>query len=120
MTHRRFGVFAAGLVVLGLSAALGTAAPYTLSTGVGDGSVVMGVDGFGSFGFNPTPNTTDANYDPIGPTLTTRTSYDSGVAIRVGAVGPRKFLTSGLIGSSGGLANPVVSGTLTMGSSSFS
>lgn len=47
------------------------------------------------------------------------TSFESGVALRIGGTGARTFLTSGAIGASGGFANPVVSASLTSGASSF-
>ena len=97
-----------------------TAVPYTLANTPGDGSVTLGVDGYGTFGLAPGPNSTDATYDPVGASPPAAvTTFDSGVAIRIGTAATRSFLTSGSIGGSGGLVNPVVSGSLTSGSSSF-
>ena len=48
------------------------------------------------------------------------TTFESGLAIRFGDTGSRQFLTSGLIGSSGALPNPTVSGSATSGTSAFS
>ena len=94
------------------------AAPYTLNNGTGDGTLRVGVDGFGSFGSSVGSNATNAFYDPIGSQGPTNTSFESGLAIGFG--GQRTFLTSGDIGGSGSLTNPTVTGTSTLGQSSFS
>lgn len=96
------------------------AAPYVLSNTPGDGSVSVGVDGMGAFGSSIGADASDAVFDPVGLTpAAAGTSFESGVALRIGGTGARTFLTSGAIGSSGGFANPVVSGSLTSGASSF-
>ena len=113
-------LFAAGVWVLAAGAA--QAAPFTLTNGVLDGQVTVGVDGFGSFGSSVGTNSTDAFYNPVGasPPPTSGTVFESGVAIRVGATaGTRTFLSSGDIGNSGNLTNPVVSGSATSATSSF-
>ncbi|MEH2246129.1 PEP-CTERM sorting domain-containing protein [Nostoc sp.] len=98
-----------------------SASAFTLTNGPGDGTVSIGVDGFGSFGLNPRGNgTNDALFDPIGAQGLTGTTFDSGVAIRLGNSGGRTFLTSGSIGGSGGLTNPTVTGTSTQANSIFS
>lgn len=102
-------------------AAVGSAhaAPFTLTNGIGDAAVTVGVDGFGSFGSSVGSDTTDAVFNPIGATAAAGTTYESGVAIRFGSSGPRTFLTSGdIVGS--GLPNPNVTGTSTAANSSFS
>lgn len=97
-----------------------SAKAFTLSNTPGDGSVQVGVDGFGSFGLAVGgTGTTDAFYDPIGIQGLTETTFDSGVAIRFGTSGTRSFLTSGSIGGSGGLTNPLLTGTPTQANSSF-
>ncbi len=96
------------------------AIPFTLSNGPGDGSVAVGVDGFGAFGSSAGTNTTNASYDPVVASPPAGTTYESGVAIRFGSSGPRSFLISGDIGGSGGLTNPIVTGTSTSASSAFS
>nr|WP_246294896.1 PEP-CTERM sorting domain-containing protein [Schlegelella koreensis] len=112
----RFGCLAAALF---FAVPLVHAAPYTLSTGSGDGSVTLGVDGYGSFGGSVGSDATDAVYNPIGSLGAAGTSYESAVAIRFGTTGSRQFLTSGDIGGSSGLTNPLVTGSGTAGSSSF-
>ncbi len=105
-----------------LLAAMGgvSAAPFVLNNGPGDGTVNVGVDGFGSFGSSVGGNSTNAVFDPVGAAPPAAgTSFESGLAIRFGSSGGRTFLTSGDIGGSGGLANPTVSGTAASGSSSF-
>lgn len=95
-------------------------AAFTLTTGTGDGSVSVGVDGFGCFGTNVgTSNATDATYDPVGATAAAGTAFISGVAIRFGSSGGRTFLTSGDINSTGNMTNPTVTGTSTKGTSTF-
>ena len=96
-----------GLILLPAAA---LAIPFNLTNGPGDGTVSVGVDGYGSFGLAIGANATDAFFDPVGAQGPTATTFESGVAISVD-VG-RQFLTSGSIGSSGGLANPMVSGVL--------
>lgn len=91
--------------------------PFTLSNAPGEGTVTVGVDGFGSFGSAVGTNSTNAVYNPVGPTLPAGTAFESGVAIGFG--GSRTFLTSGTIGFSGGLQNPGVSGSPTSGTSTF-
>jgi hypothetical protein len=95
------------------------AAPFTLSNAPGDGTVTVGVDGYGSFGSSVGINATNAVYNPVGPGGPAGTTFESGVAIRFGGSGGRTFLTSGDIGGSGGLTNPVVTGTPAAGTSAF-
>lgn len=119
--HTLNKLFAAGLLAL---AAVGsaTAAPFVLTNGAGDGQISVGVDGFGAFGSSVGGNSTDAFFNPVGVTPPTAgTVFESGVAIRVGAgtTGARTFLTSGDIGGSGSLVNPVVSGSATSATSTF-
>ena len=93
-------------------------AAYNLTTGNGDGNLQVGVDGFGAFGSAAGADTTNAFYDPIGSVARAGTTFESAVAVRIGASGARQFLSSGGIGSTG-LTNPVVTGTATRGVSTF-
>src|ERR1051325_675992 len=106
-------------LLLGLSAGAARAQPYPLTTGIGDGSVTVGVDGYGMWGVFPGPNSTGATFDPIGPALPIVSGWEVGIALRIGAAGPRAFLGSGLINGSGGLPKIIVVGTPTSGTSSF-
>ncbi|HEY9852792.1 MAG TPA: PEP-CTERM sorting domain-containing protein [Leptolyngbyaceae cyanobacterium] len=99
--------------------AVSSAQAFTLSNGPGDGTLTIGVDGYGSFGSAVGSTTSNAYYDPIGSGTGAGTSFESGVAIRFGNSGQRKFLTSGSIGGSGYLGNPTVTGTNTSANSSF-
>jgi hypothetical protein len=81
-----------------------------LNTSFGDGGVVIGVDGYGSFGSAISGSgTTDAFYDPIGTTISvqpSQTTFQSGVAIGFGGT-TRTFLTTGsIVSSSPLLPNP--------------
>lgn len=92
---------------------------YTLTNGTGDGTLQVGVDGFGSFGSSVGgTGITNAFYNPVGPGIAAGTTYESGIAI--GLNGSRDFLTIGNIGGSGGLSAPTISGTPTSATSSFS
>ena len=81
----------------------------TLNTSFGDGGVVIGVDGYGSYGYAVGGSgTTDAFYDPIGTTVSvqpSQTTYASGVAIRFGGTAGT-FLTTGSIAGSSPGPNP--------------
>lgn len=93
-----------------------------LSNGPGDGTISVGVDGFGAFG-SDVGSTSDAMFDPIGLPIV-GTTFQSGLAIGfVGSVG-RSFLTSGGIGGVGppygGLTYDLVTNTLPLVSSTFS
>lgn len=103
-------LFTAALAGLSLQAA-----PYVLTTGVGDGTVTVGVDGFGAFGSSVSADSSNAIFDPVGPVGAAGTTFESMVAIRFGEEGPRTWLTSGSAGP-----NPSISGTSTSASSSFS
>jgi hypothetical protein len=105
--------------VLLLFANIAQAGPFTLTNAPGDGTVTVGVDGFGAFGSFVGADSTDAFFTPVGAAVAAPTTFDSGVAIRIGAAGARSFLTSGDIGGSGGLANPAVAGTPTSATSAF-
>lgn len=93
---------------------------YALSTGTGDGSLNIEVDGFGAFGSVVGSTAGPATYDPIGAINASSTTFESGVAVRFGNSGPRQFLTSGFIGSSGGLPEPTPTGSTTSAVSNFS
>ncbi|MGE3284356.1 MAG: PEP-CTERM sorting domain-containing protein [Alphaproteobacteria bacterium] len=92
------------------------AATFELSNGPGDGSVTVGVDGFGAFGGAVGDDSTDAIFDPVGPIGPGGTTFHSGVFI---SGGPPSFLTSGSIGSTGGLSNPPISFVNGSATSSF-
>lgn len=78
-----------------------------MNTASGDGGLTVGVDEYGSFGRAVGgTGTLDAEYDPIGAAISAGTTFQSGVAIRVGGTGGYTFLTTGSIGNTGGL-NPV-------------
>lgn len=96
------------------------AAPYVMTNGPGDGTLTVGVDGFGSFGSSVSADTTNAVYDPVGAGAAAGTTFESGIAIRFGDAGARTFFSPGITGVSSGLANPTVSGTATSGGSTFS
>jgi hypothetical protein len=100
------------------------AAPFMLDNGPGDGSVRVGVDGFGAFGSSIGADSSNAFYNPVGAIGSAGTSYESGIAIGFidgsgGNPGSRTFLTSGFIGSSGNLPNPTVAGNNLNANSSF-
>ncbi len=93
---------------------------YGLSTGSGDGSLNIAVDGYGSFGSAVGGTQAgEAIYDPVGPIQAASTTFESGVAIRFGTSGARQFLTSGNIGSSTSLGDVAISGTSTSANSTF-
>jgi hypothetical protein len=117
--YKSFAV-AALAIASTISISTESAKAFELDNTPGDGSLQVGVDGFGSFGLSVGgTGTSDAFYDPIGSQSLTETTFDSGVAIRFGDSGSRDFLTSGNIGGSGGLLNPDVTGTATQANSSF-
>ncbi len=115
-----------GIIILGLfgSAQIAFAAPHVLSNGPGDGSVSVGVNGFGGFGFTNGLDASDATFDPIGPVLPADTTLASAIAIKTSTETTRTFLTTGtgtIFGSPfPGLSNPPVAGDLTSATSSFS
>jgi hypothetical protein len=112
---------AAITTTVALSVSGAPAMAYTLTNGSGDASVTVGVDGYGSFGSSVAgSNTSNAIYNPVGPIPSAGTTFQSGVAIRIGSTGGRTFLTSGGIGGFGSLPNSTVTGTATTGNSSFS
>jgi hypothetical protein len=113
-------LFLLACIWLSLAAGVGRAQPYTLTTGAGNGDVSVGVDGYGAFGLTPGPDSSDALWIPMGgPAVPLSTMATSGIALRIGAVGPRAFLTSGTIGGSGGLPKVAVAGTASTGASNF-
>jgi len=124
MLNRSLFSIILGIAVLGLfgfSQSAFAADPFSLNNGPGDGTLLVGVDGFGAFGLSSGSHTTNAFYDPVGPGGSASTTFESAIAIRFDTTsGARSFLASGLIGSSGGLSNPTVTGSSTSGSSTFS
>ena len=78
----------------------------SLRTSAGDGGLRVELDAFGAFGSSVGSDATNAFYNPIGDIEESGTTFESGVAIRVGSQGTRTFLTSGSIGGSGSLTNP--------------
>lgn len=96
--------------------------PHFFSTGTGDASVTLGVDGYGTYGSTNGANGDDALYDPVGPIPQSGTTWGSALAFRVGNTGTREFLSAGTISpyASGGLPRPTITGTTTDSISSFS
>lgn len=90
-------------------------APFVLTNAPGDGTLTVGVDGYGAYGSAAGFFTTDAIYDPIGAIPAGDTTFESAVALGFG--GSRVMLATGVGNSS--LPNPLVTGTSTSGSSSF-
>lgn len=106
------------LVALGIVSS-SPALAVTLFTPPGDGSLSVGVDAYGSFGSSIGAGASNLNYDPVGAVGSSGTTFQSGLAIGFG--GPRTFLTTGFIGSSGGLPNPgFLTTSPTQATSSFS
>ena len=93
----------------------------TLNTVPGDGGVTVGVDAFGSFGraVGGSGGASSANYDPIGLLPANSTTFQSGVAMRVGGTGGYTFLTTGSIGNTGGLNPSITNSTSTSAQSTF-
>ena len=124
MLNRSIFSIILGIAILGLFGFSQSvfAAPYMLDNGPGDGTLMVGVDGFGAFGLAIGTDSTNAFYDPAGATGPTETTFESAIAIRTIDLitGARSFLASGFIGSSGDLTNPTVTGSSTSGSSTFS
>lgn len=104
----------APLLVMGAA----SAAPFVLSNGPGDGSVTVGVDGYGSFGSSIGPNAENASLDRIGAG-TIGTTYESAVGIRTDPEGTFSMLTSGDIGGSGLPTNPLINGGSQSAGSTF-
>jgi hypothetical protein len=84
-----------GIIILSLfgSSQIAFAAPFILNNGPGDGTVTLGVNGFGGFGSFNGPDASDAFYDPVGD-APAKTTLASTIAIRSGP-GPWFPLTSG-------------------------
>ena len=82
----------------------GTLSPtwaVNLATGAGDGAVSVGVDCYGSFGYQTYGvGTGDALFDPVGLLGPSSTAWESAVQVRLAA--DRSFLTTGKIGASTG------------------
>ena len=118
-----------GIIILGLfgSIQVAFADPYVLTSGTGEGTLTVGVDGYGVFGgLIIGPDSANALFHPVGSTAKDTTVH-SGVAIRTIDQNNNEvttFLTSGNIFGSGipiGIQqNPTIVGTPTMGTSSFS
>jgi len=91
-----------------------------LTTGTGDGSLNISVDGYGSFGSAiGSPTAGEAIYDPIGPITAASTTFQSGVALRFGNVGSRQFLTSGFIFGDSSLPDVATTGNSASVTSTF-
>jgi len=113
-----------GIIILGLfgSSQMAFAATYILTTGTGEGTLTVGVDGYGAFGNFVGADSTNAVFQPVGSSAG-GTTVASGVAIRTTDINNNivtTFLTSGNIFGSGGFTTLTVTGTPTMGASSFS
>ena len=112
-----------GIIILGLfgSIQMAFASTYILTTGTEEGTLTVGVDGYGAFGGFVGADSTNAVFDPIGNPAGDTTVH-SGVAIRTTDINNNivtTFLTSGNIFGSGVPPNPAVGGTPTVGTSSF-
>ena len=108
------GAFIASVVLLHL-VTVSADAQFILSNGTGDGSLTVGVDGFGSFGSAVGGGTSDAIYNPFGSIEAAGTTFESGLFLS----GPPTWLTSGSIGGSQSLLNPEITGDSTSANSSF-
>lgn len=76
------------------------ACAVTLGTGAGDGQVVIDIDPYGSFGYEAAGSGTgDATYDPVGAVGPSSTTWESAVYFR--QTGSSRFLTTGLVGTTG-------------------
>ena len=67
---------------------------YGLSTGTGDASLSVGVDGYGAFGSAvsfTSGQAGEAVYDPVGSVAAASTTFESGIAIRFGSSGAAEF-----------------------------
>lgn len=112
-----------GIIILSIfsSAQLAFASPYILTTGTGDGTLTVGVDGYGVFGgLIIGPDSSNAVFQPIGGTAEDTTVH-SGVAIRTIDQNniATTFLSSGNVLGSGLLPTITVTGIPTIGTSSF-
>ena len=113
-----------GIIILGLfgSVQIAFADFYILTTGTGEGTLTVGVDGYGAFGNFVGADSTNAVFQPVGSSAG-GTTVASGVAIRTTDINNNivtTFLTSGNIFGSGGFKTLTVTGTPTIGTSSFS
>jgi hypothetical protein len=115
-SYTDFLTFAALLIVATFAGRIVLGAPHILSNGPGDGSVTIGVDGFGSFGSSIGPDASNAEYDPVGDIGSSGTSFESAVFL---SGGPPTWLTSGGLEGPGGLPNPAITGDATHATSSF-
>lgn len=96
-TNAKF-VFATVAVVGFMSVQSVHAVGHFLTTGNGDGTVDVTVDGYGSFGSSVGTETTDATYDPVGAGIPAGTIFESAVAIRMNqSSGTRTWLTTGTL-----------------------
>jgi len=117
MLNRSFFSIILGIAVLGLFGfSQSVFALPNLSNGPGEGTISVKVDGFGAFGSAVGPDSENAFFHSVGGG-SLGTTHESGIAIRIGTVGARSFLTSGFIGVSGNLPNPTI---MPDGSSTFS
>ena len=92
MTRFLLCIWVTALITLGGAPAFAT----ILTTGTGDGTLNVGVDGYGSFGSSIGGiDTSDAFYDPVGSQGSSGTSYESAIAVGFGGV--RSYLTTGSI-----------------------
>ena len=114
-----------GIIILGLFGSVQIAfadTPHFLTTGTGEGTLTVGVDGYGVFGgFIIGPDSANAVFEPVGSSAKDTTVH-SGVAIRTidqNNIVTTTFLTSGDIFGSGLLPTLTVTGTPTMATSSF-
>jgi hypothetical protein len=85
-----------GLGALALSMMATPSLADTLTTGTGDGQVVLNVDGFGTIGSN------GAFYNPLGTGTSASTIFLSTLSYRIGASGARTEVNAGTLVSFGG------------------
>ncbi|MGO4892773.1 hypothetical protein [Flavobacterium sp. W21_SRS_FM6] len=106
-----FCVWATALLFLGVAPASAT----ILTSGTGDGTLEVGVDGYGSFGSSISGiDTSDAFYDPVGIDESAGTTYESAIAVGFG--GDRTYLTTGSIAGPDNIGTNLVIGTTTSSS----
>ncbi len=106
-------IVGAAFLALGLG---GVAQAFTLSNAPGDGSVTVGVDGYGFFGSAGGTGTSNAIYDPVGSVGPAGTAFQSGVLIGLGSgrtfLGGTNFSAAPIAGTSNAATSAFTSGDL--------
>ena len=91
-----------------------------MTTGNGDGTLDITVDGYGAFGSVVTTDAGPANYDPVGVVPQASSVFQSALAIRMNQTsGTRQYLSSSTIYNNS-LPTIPISGTSTTANSNFS